>query len=92
MEADMIEITTSETETETNTSRAVSVGRAILATFDERGLGLGAKIGVINDDDLDEAQWSEMVDYLNRRGVRIEHDHDGTIVARKLACGTMVTA
>jgi hypothetical protein len=80
----MIEITTREVEPEPYTSRAVSVGRAILATFDEHGLGFGSAVGVINDDDLDAAQWNEMVNYLARRGVRIERGQDGTVVARKI--------
>ena len=44
----------------------------------------GALPLMIEDNDLSEAAWSEMVAYLRRRGVAVEYDHGlGFPVARE---------
>lgn len=54
----------------TNESTAVASAKAVLAAMPEAGALM------IEDNDLAEDVWSEMVAYLSRRGVSVAYDHD----------------
>lgn len=77
----MITIAIADIETTPGTSRAVSIGRAIIDTLPADA----APLLLDNDGDAaDAAQWSEMVQYLARRGIRVAYDHEaGYPVARR---------
>jgi len=53
-------------------SVAVARGRAVLAALEKAGSALLDTDGT----DGDQAEWSEMVQYLGRRGVEVKYDHD----------------
>lgn len=47
-------------------SQAVAVGKDILSALESRDT-----VDVERGDEMDDAQWSELRDYLGRRGVRL---------------------
>jgi hypothetical protein len=49
-------------------SRAVAVGKAIVAALEYR-----ASVDVERGDDMDDAAWSELSAYLSRRGVSLRN-------------------
>jgi len=50
----------------TNESQAVAVGKAVLAALES-----ATTVDVERGDDMDDAQWSELKAYLDRRGVTL---------------------
>jgi len=51
-------------------SYAVACGKVVMATVSSAGRAM------IEENDLTEQQWDEMHQYLSRRGVSLEYDHE----------------
>jgi hypothetical protein len=68
IEEDMMMTKTIETETVAaeGVSQAVAVGQAVMAALASRN-----EVDVERGDNMDDAMWSELRDYLGRRGVTL---------------------